>query len=424
MEGSRSGLLGSHSERSRTTPRTTSIARASAYCRGDYPPALEDADALPRAGAEQRRSLRACAATSTASEEPAQGDRRLQPRDRTEASTPRPLYNSRAAAHAALGEIRRGHRRLHARNQAAAGRSGADPERGDVYDALGRYRDAIDDYDQSISLKADNPDAFLGRGFSWGQDGRIPARHPGLRSGRSTLRPEDAKAYTLRGAAYFRLDENDKAVADFTAAMKITPRGRVSLPGARGGAGEAGAQAEALSGPRTGREAGAQLGRGVSGARRLVSPTRRARKGPGGSHARRSNWTRSFPKLGSRAAAPTTCWADYAKAQATWQQAVRLRPDYKEAADVFEKAEAKSGGSQAAWSQARATSRPRRRPAEAPRRARRSRPSLPRAARRRFQPQSRHGAAQPQPGISAEEHETSRPRCSLNRANTRRRSPS
>ncbi len=60
-----------------------------------------------------------------------------------------------------------------------------DPEpirlRGDVYVALGHYSDGIDDFDQSISLKPDNPDAFLGRGFCRGQFGDYRRAHPGFR---------------------------------------------------------------------------------------------------------------------------------------------------------------------------------------------------------------------------------------------------
>ena len=202
---------------------------------------------------------------------------------------------------------------------------------------MGRYRDAIDDYDQSINLKPDNPEALLGRGFCWGQLGDF---HRAIQDFDKllALRPDDAKALTLRGAARFRLDDNAGAIADFTAAMKITPQ-EVYLYLARAAAlVKLERHAEALEDREQAvklapESAEVYLARGGSyhqlGSTRRVWPIA----------ARRSNWIRSFPKPGSREAALIICWETTPRRESDMAQALRLRPDYQEAAEVLAKAQ-------------------------------------------------------------------------------------
>jgi tetratricopeptide (TPR) repeat protein len=136
----------------------------------------------------------------------------------------RPVYNSRAAAHAALGENEQA---LSDYSRGIKLRLGHNPvpikERGNVYAAMESYSNAIDDYDQSISLKPDYADAFLDRGFAWGQLGDFRRAIQSFDRALA-LQPRNANAYTLRGAAYLKLGESSQAIADLSEGMKITPQ--------------------------------------------------------------------------------------------------------------------------------------------------------------------------------------------------------
>ena len=192
--------------------------------------------------------------------------------------------------------------------------------RGDLYNALGRYRDAIDDYDQSISLKPDNR-----RGIPWprlllGPTGRLSVAPSRTSTSCSRCSPNDAKALTLRGAAKFRLSDNEGAVADFTAAMKITPQ-EVYLYLARSAAlVKLDRHAEALQDREEAvklapNSAEVSIWRGAAPTTNWAS-TRKAWP----IAARRSNWIPSFPRLGSRVAAPIICWETTPRRSPTWRR--------------------------------------------------------------------------------------------------------
>ena len=83
------------------------------------------------------------------------------------------------------------------------------------------YDRAIQDYDQAIQL---NPGFALHSttGASPTTTGRLRPRHPGLRSGHPTD-PSFALAYNNRGNAYDSKKEYDRAIQDYTEAIRLNP---------------------------------------------------------------------------------------------------------------------------------------------------------------------------------------------------------
>ena len=210
--------------------------------------------------------------------------------------------------------------------------------RGDLYNALGRYRDAIDDYDQSISLKPDNPEALLGRGFCLGAAGRLSSRHPGLRQAARAANPTTPRLSPCAARRSSGLSDNEGAIADFTAAMKITPQ-EVYLYLARSAAlVKLDRHAEALQD----REQAVKLAPNSA----EVYLARGGSYHQLGQHekglADRSKAIELDPQLPEAWFARGSAYyllGDYAKAQSDLAQALRLRPDYKEAAEVFARAQ-------------------------------------------------------------------------------------
>jgi len=86
----------------------------------------------------------------------------------------------------------------------------------------GNYRDALTEYNRSLSLKPDNADALEGRGNAW------------LKTGDTSHAIEDytrainfknnkAELYNYRGFVYAGRGETEKAIADFTQALHLKP---------------------------------------------------------------------------------------------------------------------------------------------------------------------------------------------------------
>ena len=76
---------------------------------------------------------------------------------------------------------------------------------------------AIDDFTKAIKLDPKSSEAYFGRGFAGkGQKGAIPDFTRAIK-----LNPKHGMAYMLRGEAHRTKSEPDRAIADFTKAIKL-----------------------------------------------------------------------------------------------------------------------------------------------------------------------------------------------------------
>jgi len=91
----------------------------------------------------------------------------------------------------------------------------------------GSYRDAIAEYNRSISLKPDYPDVLEGRGNAWlksGDTGRAIDDYTRAINLRANGNPASrASLYNSRGYVYAERGETEKAVADFSQALILKP---------------------------------------------------------------------------------------------------------------------------------------------------------------------------------------------------------
>ena len=99
--------------------------------------------------------------------------------------------------------------------------------RGNAKFNLGKYAEAIADYDQVISLKPDNADAFYGRGLSEVNLGKyteaITDYDEAIR-----LKPKYALVFINRGTTKQELGKHSEAIADFDEVIRLSPTYPVS----------------------------------------------------------------------------------------------------------------------------------------------------------------------------------------------------
>ena len=92
--------------------------------------------------------------------------------------------------------------------------------RGNAYKDLGNYRQAIEDYNEAIRLKADLFQAYYDRGNTYGQHGQyqnaIEDFNQAIR-----LHPNYTKAYNNRGNVYLLMSIYQKALEDFNEAIRL-----------------------------------------------------------------------------------------------------------------------------------------------------------------------------------------------------------
>jgi tetratricopeptide (TPR) repeat protein len=86
----------------------------------------------------------------------------------------------------------------------------------------GNYRDAIAEYNRSITLKPDNADALEGRGNAWLKTGEA-SRAIEDYTRAINLKTNRAELYNYRGFVYAGRGETEKAIADFTQALRLKP---------------------------------------------------------------------------------------------------------------------------------------------------------------------------------------------------------
>jgi tetratricopeptide (TPR) repeat protein len=92
--------------------------------------------------------------------------------------------------------------------------------RGTVYGKLGRYKQAIEDYNQAITLKPDYDDAYYNRGTYYGLLGRYQQAIEDYNQA-ILMKPDYADAYYNRGTYYGLLGHYQSAIDDFNKAISL-----------------------------------------------------------------------------------------------------------------------------------------------------------------------------------------------------------
>ena len=92
--------------------------------------------------------------------------------------------------------------------------------RGNAYDVLGNYRQAIEDYDMLIAIRPDYPGAYLNRGFAYAGLGNYKQAIEDYDRG-IEIKPGDAKAYYNRGLLYIKQGNNTSGCRDARKACEL-----------------------------------------------------------------------------------------------------------------------------------------------------------------------------------------------------------
>lgn len=95
---------------------------------------------------------------------------------------------------------------------------------------LGRYKEAIADYDAVVSLDPNNVHAYHNRGISYDKLGHFEAAIDDFNRV-IQLEPANSVAYFNRGSTYDSLGMHDAAIADFGRALELDPGTQSSSPG-------------------------------------------------------------------------------------------------------------------------------------------------------------------------------------------------
>jgi tetratricopeptide (TPR) repeat protein len=106
-------------------------------------------------------------------------------------------------------------------NESVANRANAYFNRGTFYDARGRFDDAIRDYSEAIKLEPKNGERYYIRAHAWRQKGNLQQELADHNSAIG-LSPR-ALHYIGRAYHFMRKQDYDRAIADFTLAIKAEP---------------------------------------------------------------------------------------------------------------------------------------------------------------------------------------------------------
>ena len=143
---------------------------------------------------------------------------------RRSGSTPRtPRRTTTAATPGSEGGSRQGHRRLHRGDPARSQeRPRLSINRGDAWQAKGDIDKAIADYTEAIRLDPRHAQAY-DTGATPGSTRGISTRPSPTSPRRSGSIPRTPSAYSNRGNAWYNKKEFDKAIADYTEAIRLDP---------------------------------------------------------------------------------------------------------------------------------------------------------------------------------------------------------
>lgn len=105
--------------------------------------------------------------------------------------------------------------------------AGAYGVRGSIFEQIGQYQEAINDYNEAIRLKPDYAVAFHSRGLAYDNLGQyqraIEDYNQAIR-----LKPDDAVAYHNRGLAYDNLGQHQRAIEDYNEAIRLQPNDAIT----------------------------------------------------------------------------------------------------------------------------------------------------------------------------------------------------
>lgn len=90
-------------------------------------------------------------------------------------------------------------------------------------DYLGRYQEAINDYDRAIEIDQNDPGLYYNRGNSYkklGHDKKAIENY----NNSIRINPKYAEAFNNRGNSYMSLGNNDDALNDFNEAIRLNPK--------------------------------------------------------------------------------------------------------------------------------------------------------------------------------------------------------
>ena len=94
--------------------------------------------------------------------------------------------------------------------------------RGDTFARTGKYRDAVAEYDQAISMNPTEVDAFVNRGFCWHRQGLNQQALADLTYALH-IDPMHSEAFNTRGMALKELGRYDEAIDDFENTLALDP---------------------------------------------------------------------------------------------------------------------------------------------------------------------------------------------------------
>jgi tetratricopeptide (TPR) repeat protein len=100
--------------------------------------------------------------------------------------------------------------------------------RGNAYDELGRYENAIKDYSRVLELSDHTWNPLLNRVYIYGKKDRREEFAPEGVAGK-TERINHLFALTGRGNSYARMEQFELAISDYTAALVLNPKSPILL---------------------------------------------------------------------------------------------------------------------------------------------------------------------------------------------------
>jgi len=131
-------------------------------------------------------------------------------------------YNNRGAIYNGLGNYRQAIEDFNRAIEIKPDLAMAYNDRGIVYKGLGNYRQAIEDYNRALEIKPDYAEAYNNRGIVYKGLGNYRQAIEDYNRALE-IKPDYAEAYNNRGNAYDGLGNYKQAIEDYDRAIEINP---------------------------------------------------------------------------------------------------------------------------------------------------------------------------------------------------------